>query len=144
MDTNITVYIPQEGFYSLFAEGSFQRKEKTDEYYILDFKADDILILFYHFSWHRRLYVTCNPPKFNNRHIHTLEGVEGERSVLAQLRGRAFDQLKRSLYYIKKETDCLCFSYPNAFWTQIIYLMQNSKNSHTNMDIIISRFKEQK
>ena len=136
----VTVRIPATDFYSLFAEGSFLKMEKTETEYYIDFNADNVLIVFYHFPFHRRLYITCNPAKFNNKEIHVLEGVDNERSVLVQLQGRAFDRFKRSLDFIKKETDNTCFSLQNEFWFQMANLMRAGKNSTLNMKTVISRF----
>lgn len=139
---NITVFIPKSGIYTLFAEGSFEKKVSEGDFHQIEFREDNILVLFYHFPFHRRLYVTSAPSLFNNENVHTLDGVDTERSILAQLRGRAFDRFKRSLSYIQEHTDYKCFTYPNEFWLRIIYLMQAGKNSLHNIQSIISEFQQ--
>ena len=144
---NLTVNIPKNEYYTLFAEGKFLSKHSDDNCTEITFAKKGILILFYHFpkhgrSQHRRVYITCNPDTFENKYVHSLEGVSEERTVLAELRGRAFDRLKMSLEYIRKETNDECYTYSNEFWLKVSYLMHAGKNSQYNINNLISIFKE--
>lgn len=138
----VTVFIPPEKApYTLFAEGAFVSiKGNKDEGYQVDFSEDYMLLLFYHFPFHRRLYVTVN--HFHSLPKNSLMGVSQKRVILAELQGRAFDRMKRSLAYLKKLTGGNCFSFPKEFWLRFIALMRSGKNSQQNIDTLVKEFSQ--
>ncbi len=159
----ICVEIPRNDFFTLYADGSLISKSSNEVYHELIFNKNNILILFYHFpekkrkkSQHRRVYITCDPSQFENKNVYNLYGISKKRTVLFQLRGRSFDRFKNSLEYIKKQTNYECFKYPLEFWVKFCALNQEvpqinnetkrmrktAKNSHHNIDELISIFKD--
>jgi hypothetical protein len=139
----ITAFIPasaSSGLFTLFAEGDFVRISDTGEGHSIEFNGGSVLLLFFHFPNHRRLYVTCDPEKLEGRFVHRFDNLDTERSVLVQLRGRKFDRMKQSVEYLKKLSEGRCFRYSLLFWTQLIYLIQQGKNSRFNLNTLASRY----
>ncbi len=135
----ITAFIPKEGLFSLFAEGDFLRISDTGEGHAVEFNGESVLLLFFHFPGHRRLYVTCDPEKLEGKFVRRFDHLDTARSVLAQMRGRNFDRMKQSVEYVKKISQGRCFRYSLLFWTQLIYLIRQEKNSRYNLNILASR-----
>lgn len=140
---SITVKIPKKGqsYITLYAEGTLISQLDKGKYYQLEMASNKCLILFYNFNIkHRRLYVVCKPELMNNKFINTFELVSEKLSVVAHLRGRGFDQFKRSLEYMKKATDKKVMDLPPAFWWQFAYLCNKELNNHVNLNRLLLNY----
>lgn len=136
----VTVFIPPEKApYTLFAEGGFLRMDGDDESgWSVEFDAESALLLYYHFPFHRRLYVTCHAD--SRFPLQKFSGVSDSRSLLCELYGRAFDRMKRAMPHIVKLTGGRCFFFPPEFWLRISHVMRYGKNSRMNISRIVSEF----
>lgn len=141
----IYVLIPKEDSsypFTCYAEGSFIRIEDAITEYQISFKEDDILIVFFHFPHHRRLYITVPKGKIDTLEDIDFWNISEERQILAELRGRCFDRLKLSIRILKEITKGACFSYPVSFWSQLIMLIQQNKHSKMNLQFLCEAYKE--
>lgn len=135
----IEVTVAESEFCTLFAEGSFLRKENYDNTTLLYFKKKDIVIFFVHYNYLRRIYVTANTQVYPDQRPCYFDFCDSDRYLIAKIEGRSFDRFKRSLEYLKEKSDNL-YSLNISFWYRFIYLIRAGKNSKTNLDTIISEF----
>jgi len=130
MDT-VTARIPKDGFFTLFVEGSLIKISDMESEYLAEYKKG-ILLLYYHFPFHRRVYITCTPELFSSCFLHRFDNVDTDLSVLAQFRGRNFDRLKQAADYLNHTTSGAFYQYPPAFWLQLACLIREGKDALCN------------
>jgi len=140
--SSIYVTIPRkDGELSLFAEGKLLSKIKVPEGFLLEFPQNKCIILFYKVNYRqRRLYVVCNPEQMKNIGVYTFEKVNTPMSIVTELRGRGFDEFKRSLEYIKKATNNLVYDMPPVFWWQYGFICKNQKNNRVNLNLLLQKY----
>jgi len=135
----ISVHIPQNEFYTLYAEGNTQKISQDAEYFSVDFPDDSVIFLYYTFQFHRRVYITCSPNK-NAGNIHYFGDADVPLSVLGQLRGRTFDQFKQAANFLNIYTKGRFYNYPLQFFYQLLCLLRSKKNSNDNMQLLASLY----
>ena len=139
----ISAFIPKEDSsypFTCFAQGSFIRLEDEETEYRISFNEDEVLILFFHFKNHRRIYVTLKENSIEKIENKTFWNVDKSRQVLAELRGRNFDRFKMSLDFINDFTEGKCFSFPIAFWAQLVMLCQQNRHSELNLKYLCESY----
>lgn len=137
---SVFVKIPKTGQsnLTLFAEGILLDQTDKGRYYELELSTKYCMILFYKFQLkHRSLYIVCSPELMNNKFTNYFALVSDKMSIVAQLKGRGYDQFKRSLEYLKKATDNKVMQLSPAFWWQLAYLCSENKNCKINLDRLL-------
>jgi hypothetical protein len=134
-----SVHIPQNGFYTLYAEGNLLKITEESEGFCAQFAGESIIILYYTFPFHRRLYVTCSTEKWSG-FVHSFSDLDSPLSVLAQLRGRSFDEFKRTADYLNHLTDSGFYTYPIKFFFQLVCLVREKKNMPQNIRALVSLY----
>ncbi len=133
----VTVIVPRDKEYTLFCEGKLIHLETLPTIYRLEMDFDYPIILYYTHRYHRRLYIIMKPcPPLICENVD----VRSPFSVIAQLRGRGFDRFKRSMWYIKRKTNGLCYRFPPSFYFKLSYLANNEKNSRFNLNMLINQY----
>lgn len=139
----VRVYIPSEQqLFTIYADGNLVCIEgDEDSGYNLEFKANQMIALFYHSKFHRRCYITFSPDcihewKFPSYNFYL---VDQQRVSVSMLQGRAFDRFKRSLEIVKKQV-ANCYRLPPLFWIRFAYLAQQGRNSIENIERLINVF----
>ena len=134
------VFIPvkQRDGFSVFAEGALLDMETTsrgDLY--LSFSDNSILVLYYTYPNHRRLYI-----------LHT-KGV-GEKvrlpctdkpaSIIFRGMGKALDITKNAFYYLKKTTQEAYLYFPKEFYYEMGILADSKKLNRFKLKLLMKKY----
>lgn len=133
----ITAKIAKHGIYTSYAEGKILSSLDKGNYYEIKLSEQSIIILYYHFNFHRRVYICCIPEKLSscklNHPILKFHNVDKNLTVIAELQGRAFDRFKRMCNVIKNYTNGRFYDYSILFFSKLAFLCRYGKNSMVNI-----------
>ena len=134
----ISVRIPKNDYYTTYAEGVFLSMDtESEDGVIINLDADYTFFLYYTFKFHRRLYICSTKIPGND---HKFENVNEPVKILCQLRGRAFDEFKRSVNYLNKSTKGSFYHLPPMYFWQLAALCRARKNSRINLELLTKRY----
>lgn len=139
----ISVFIPKESSsypFTCYAQGSFIRMEDYETEYKISFCEKSVLILFYHFDFHRRLYITLPENSLSEVENKKFWNITENRQILAELRGRNFDRFKRSVDFINDFTKGDCYNFPASFWSQITMLCEQNRHCKKNLNFLCESY----
>lgn len=144
-DSVIKIDIPtklQNEKFTVFAEGvsygAFLNPEKGLYEVYLDYSQP--ILLYFTLVKSRRLYI-CTNPENSSTEIVKFPVANKPLSVMATLRGRAFDRFKRSLKYIKKVLKTDCTRYNIKFYWELAYLSNTGLTAAANLRALVEKYK---
>ena len=144
-DSVIRIDIPtklQNEKFTVFAEGvsygAFLNPEKGLYEVYLDYSQP--ILLYFTLVKSRRLYI-CTNPENSSTEIVKFPVANKPLSVMATLRGRAFDRFKRSLKYIKKVLKTDCTRYNIKFYWELAYLSNTGLTAAANLKALVEKYK---
>ena len=144
-DSVIRIDIPtklQNEKFTVFAEGvsygAFLNPEKGLYEVYLDYSQP--ILLYFTLNKSRRLYI-CTNPENSSTEIVKFPVANKPLSVMATLRGRAFDRFKRSLKYIKKVLKTDCTRYDIKFYWELAYLSNMNLTFSANLKSLVEKYK---
>ena len=136
---NITVQIPtkaKDGF-TLYAEGDLISKEYIkDEKPLLIFSSKSILILYYTYPHHRRLYIVSTEGKEKT----ILPQVNTPVSIIFKGRGKKYDLIKTALYYLNRKTADKYLFFPKSFYYELAILAENKTLNNSKVWLLMKKF----
>lgn len=136
---NITVQIPtkaKDGF-TLYAEGDLISKEyRKDEKPLLIFSSKSILILYYTYPHHRRLYIVSTEGKEKT----ILPQVNTPVSIIFKGRGKKYDLIKTALYYLNRKTADKYLLFPKSFYYELAILAENKTLNNSKVWLLMKKF----
>ncbi len=134
------VFIPvkeRDGF-SVFAEGALLEKETTkrgDLY--LSFSDNSILVLYYTYPNHRRLYILH--PKGVGEKVQ-LPCIDKPACIIFRGMGKALDVIKNAFYYLKKTTQGSYLYFPKEFFYEMGILADSKKLNRLKLNLLMKKY----
>lgn len=134
-----TVKIPdkdKDGF-SLFADGVILDKQFIKgEKPLFTFSLSHVLLLFYTYPHHRRLYIVYG--KGENKTL--LPQLDTPASIIYKARGKKFDLIKNALYFLQQKIGDKYFNLPAAFWYELSILAETKNVNQYLIKVLAGRY----
>ena len=143
----INVTIPRRELYTLYAEGVLLSEDFTEDGLpVLEFDENAVLILYYKFMNHRRIYI-CFSEKSGKTPgsvcVNTFPDVDGgnrKMSVVRELRGRPYDRFKKYMKWLSLSTEGKIYRMSPAFFWQLAVFCTTKKVSRELVKMLVLRY----
>ncbi len=122
----------QDGF-TLYAEGALFDSDFSNGERVLTFSDKHILVLYYTFPNHRRLYMVCADASGDKT---VLPCIDTPVSIIYKARGRIFDDIKNALHYLKKHSNNEYVLFPILFYRELAVLAEQKKLQSWRLKIL--------
>ena len=144
----INVHIPEKGstLFTLFAKGYIEGKTTVpDEGTFISF--NDVVVLYYKYSSHRRAYIVRNAQKTSHIKAIYLPNVKEAVGIIYYAHGRKIDLLRTALYNLEEISQKKVYQLPTIFWQKLSCLLDDydgykCKAIKSNLICLYEQYKE--
>lgn len=134
------VFIPvkeRDGF-SVFAEGALLDMETASRSQLyLNFSDNSILVLYYTYPNHRRLYILH--PKGVGEKVQ-LPCTDKPASIIFRGMGKVFDVIKNAFYYLKNTTQGAYLYFPKEFYYEMGILADSKALNQFKLNLLMKKY----
>jgi hypothetical protein len=120
----LSVHIPKDSFFTLYAKGKIEYKQTVDELGTF-IRFDGVVVLFYKYPHHRRAYIVRNSEELRNYPSLTLPNVKQQVGIIYRAKGRRVDILRRVWWNLEQLNGSKVYTYDTLFWQKAGCLMDN-------------------
>jgi hypothetical protein len=131
---SLTVHIPdsskdkagRKAAFTLYARGEAEDYATAPGHgSLIEFSDGSVVLLFYRYSRHRRAYIVREIGALKNYQPVKLPAVEEPVGILARVRGRRIDILRRAYFNLERIGGPGVYRFGNRFWQRIACLLDN-------------------
>lgn len=148
MSTTCEIFIPDSPRHvSVYCEGRILNNKQVDFGYSLKVDFEKCFTIYYTYNQlkqkkkkNRRLYICCNPVFLGNINKYHLNFVSKDVCIINQLRGRAFDEYKMSISYLKEATDNEVLDLSPGFFWQLSELCKSFENNYVTLELLTKKY----
>ena len=132
------ITIPREqNFYTLYADGKEDTLVNTDSGSVLYYPENAVILLYYTFPTHRRVYCIRN---IESSIVSDLPSVSLPVSILFKQFASRVDKTKKAISYLREHYPEHTFTLPNGFYSRLgLLLSQKGKLDYYLLDELIKR-----
>ncbi len=127
--------------YTVYAEGVSHGVRLIPERreYEISLDCRHPIVLYFTFRTFRKAYV-CIAPEIFGMNIYRFDCASRELAVVSQLRGRAYDRFKRSLAWLRRQTQNRVHKFDIRFYWQLAFLAKKGLNSNLNLKMLAENY----
>ena len=143
----IDIKIPDKknSHYTLFAEGEFVTETFENEETHIFLKDDRCIMLYYKYHLSRFLFLCINPDVFKYKHnICHFPETSKDLTVFKVLRGRGYDQFKKTIEYLRFASQNDVYTLPVLFFWQLANICEKSANNKKNIQSLWEKYSTKK
>lgn len=132
------ITIPHEPvFYTLYADGKEETLINTDSGSVLYYPENAVILLYYTFPTHRRVYCVRNAESII---MSDLPSVALPVSILFKQFASRVDKTKKAISYLREHYPEHAFTLPNGFYSRLgLLLSQKGKLDYYLLDDLVKR-----
>ena len=132
------ITIPRDPiFYTLYADGKEDTLVSTDSGSVLYYPENAVILLYYTFPTHRRVYCVRN---VESSIVSDLPSVSLPVSILFKQFASRVDKTKKAISYLREHYPEHTFTLPNGFYSRLgLLLSQKGKLDYYLLDELIKR-----
>jgi hypothetical protein len=122
----ITVLIPLEGAYTLYARGEMDAHSAVPgRGTYIKFTEGSAAVLFYKWKRHRRVYIVRESSVLKKYQAVKLPGLRRPVGILGKFRGRRVDITRRACFNLERINGFEVYRYGTRFWQRVCCLIDN-------------------
>jgi hypothetical protein len=128
----LSVLVPENAAYTLYARGEAAAHAVVPgRGTFITFSDDSTVILFYKYFRHRRAYIVRDVRELKHYQGVRLPGVKEPVGIIAKLKGRRIDILRRAYFNLEKINGLEVYRYSVRFWQRLGCLIDNYNGHKT-------------
>ena len=122
--TMISVHIPKESFFTLYARGKIERKQTVEELGTF-IRFNGVVLLYYKYPHHRRAYIVRESTELSYYPPIMLPNVKQKVGILLRAKGRRIDLLRRVYWNLEQLNGKAVYTWDTIFWQRLGCLLDN-------------------
>jgi len=120
----LSVHIPKESFFTLYARGKIIRKQTVDDLGTF-IQFSGVVLLYYKYPHHRRAYIVRDTSELSHYQAIIIPNVKQKVGILLQAKGKRIDLLRQVYWNLEQINGKSVYTWDTLFWQRIGCLVDN-------------------